>query len=73
MRFYADIFAILHSAVEKRRTARKNISVAVIVLILSLILISIGKIFALAGFFGVFYTIYKGFFKGILCLWIYKE
>lgn len=64
---------IANSAVEKRRMARKNVVIAVFVLIFSLALILLGKIFSIIGFFGLIYAVYKGFFKGILCFWIYKE
>lgn len=64
---------IANSAVEKRRAARKNVVVAVFVSIFSLALISLGKIFSIIGFLGLIYAVYKGFFKGILCFWIYKE
>lgn len=68
----ADLL-IERSAVEKRRLARKNISIAVCIVIISLLCMAIGSWFSLIGGIGLLYSIYKGFFKGLLCLWIYKE
>lgn len=64
---------IANSAVEKRRMARKNVVTAIFVLVFSLAFISLGKIFSIIGLLGLIYAVYKGFFKGLLCFWIYKE
>lgn len=68
----ADLL-ISQSAVEKRRTARKNIVIAIIVIIFASIFVSFSGLVRIVGFFGFVYAIYKGFFNGILSLWINKE
>lgn len=68
----ADLL-ISKSAVEKRRIARKNIAIAVIVVFFSLIFISLSGFFRIVGFLGIAYAIYKGVFNGVLSLWINKE
>lgn len=54
---------IAKSAVEKRRMARKNVIIATFTLIISLALMSLGKILSMIGLLGLFYTIYKVFLK----------
>ncbi len=64
---------IADSAVEKRRIARKNIVIGLFLSFISFIMISIGNWITLLGILVLLFAIYKGFFRGIIALWIYKE
>lgn len=61
------------SAVENRRMARKNIAIAIIVGLVSLLFCQAKNLLALVGFIGILYSLYLGILKGFISLWVYKE
>ncbi|MBS9783468.1 MAG: hypothetical protein KGV46_02825 [Pasteurella sp.] len=61
------------SAVEKRRIARKNITIGIFVGFIGFMMLFVGKWVTFFGIILCLYAIYKFIFRGVISLWIYKE